>query len=612
MAKAEQAGGVASATPEAATRIMIPLDLIVIDKERERLGEDPELDQLVASMRVDGLLQPVGVLELGRTLQHQKHRLVFGHRRFAAAKRLGWKAIEATIVVLPENVSEDDVLQVRAIENLQRKELNPAEEAVMVAQLLDALAITAAQACSLSHLPADECLSHPKVRAHAYQLAAAKLAKSETWVRDRAFIGRLDGKARDLVLSGRLPLAHAREISKLADPGLRAKAAVDFAGRDSRPGSPWPTQPSNLDDVKHFVEKHMFSLAQVPWKTDVRFAGKPACDDCPHNSANNPGLFDGGAAHSVDPRFSKNGYRETQNREPNAGVCTFESCFKEKAAASNGTVSRVAMKYNREQAKLPVKDRVEPTPKAVASLVPEFLKPVTIAAAAKDRWADMVQAKKPSTTEKPKAAPKHKDDPALAAARQKLRNAHDEWCRTTPKKLVSALKDKPLHLLVLFLLEQTDAIDKATTSSDAKAAKALAAPGVLRLINLLSVPELSMSDLETVARSISPKRVEDLFGSNGYGEGADEFVRLCGLAMGMDVAAPKLEDFLPKPKSETPATKPAAKSPKLTKVKIRETKCTGTCGRTEAELKKAKVEWSTDAKTICDECADGALDGDGA
>lgn len=457
--KAEKAGGVASATPEAMDRIMIPLDLIVMDQERERLAEDPELDQLVASMRVDGLLQPVGVLELGRTLKHQKHRLVFGHRRFTAAKRLGWKAIEATIVVLPEGFTENDVLQVRAIENLQRKELNPAEEAVMVAQLLDTLAMEAS-----------------------------------------------------------------------SNIGLTAK--------------------------------------------------------------------DGG------------GYRETQNREPNAGVCTFESCFKEKAAASNGAVSRTAMKYNREQAKLAVKDRVEPTPKSVAALVPEFLKPTTIAAAAKDRWADMVQAKKPKSSPATQAAQtKPKKDPAHTEAEEKHRRAYHEWSRTTPKKLINILKGKPLHLLVLHLLEHTDVVTKADMCRGDKRDKALQSPGVLRWINLLASSDISLDDIAAVASSISPERIENDFGCSLGGDTQDGLISQIGIALKVDLAPPKLEDFLPKaePKKETPA-----KSPKLTNVRIRETKCTGKCGRTEAQLKKAKVEWATDAKTICDECANGALDGNDA
>ena len=55
------------------------------------------------------------------------------------------------------------------------------------------------------------------------------LAKSPTWVRDRMYVGRLGDKGRVLVLTGKLPLAHAREIAKVADPDLREDMALDYA-----------------------------------------------------------------------------------------------------------------------------------------------------------------------------------------------------------------------------------------------------------------------------------------------------------------------------------------------------------------------------------------------
>jgi cell division protein FtsW (lipid II flippase) len=54
-------------------------------------------------------------------------------------------------------------------------------------------------------------------------LVAAMLAKSLTWVRDRMYIGRLDGDGRALVLAGKLPLIHAQEIARVADPKIRAE-----------------------------------------------------------------------------------------------------------------------------------------------------------------------------------------------------------------------------------------------------------------------------------------------------------------------------------------------------------------------------------------------------
>jgi len=83
--------------------------------------KDEELEGLVASIKQNGILQPV----LLRKVDEDKYELVYGHRRFEAAKRANLKEIPAVF----RRLSDREVLEIAIIENIQREDLNPIEEA---------------------------------------------------------------------------------------------------------------------------------------------------------------------------------------------------------------------------------------------------------------------------------------------------------------------------------------------------------------------------------------------------------------------------------------------------------------------------------------------------
>jgi ParB/RepB/Spo0J family partition protein len=85
------------------------------------------LDELAASIRDLGLLQPVGV-----RLQGERFVVVYGHRRVAAAVLLGWLTIPAVLVDAP---SDEDPLR-SLVENIQRRQLSPAERADALERLV--------------------------------------------------------------------------------------------------------------------------------------------------------------------------------------------------------------------------------------------------------------------------------------------------------------------------------------------------------------------------------------------------------------------------------------------------------------------------------------------
>lgn len=602
--KPDRADGAEQATPGAMARMMIPMDLIALDPERERLADDPELDQLVASMRVDGLLQPVGVLELGRTLQVQKHRLVFGHRRFAAAKRLGWKAIEATVLALPDGFAELDVLKARAIENLQRKELNPAEEAVMVARLLASIESMAHNENTRADAPVI-----PAVKMLAIRIAAETLAKSETWVRDRAFIGRLDGRAHELVLSGALPLAHAREIAKMADPVARNELATRSAAGYKPLYGMARDHAVSLMDLKREVAKSLLSLAQAPWKLDVAFARAPACTECPHNSANQPGLFDGGVMASGTREEAANRHATPSVKvEPKAGVCTAPECFKEKSATANRAISNAAAKHSRSVLAEKPNDREPVTARSVAQVTPVFVEAAKVAAIAKEKVAALASSK-PSGSGSASTAPKAKAKTPEQIAKDALYDAQREWTLATGTKVWERVKKHPMERLVLTLLVQSSVVNKAVRKGEG----AVGAPGVLRLVGFLGEP-VTIAAIEELAKGFNDDYTRDVLNDLSLDPGGAEFLRRLALQLDIDATPPKLADFMPKVPAEfvpkpiprRPA-KAATTSGKLDAVVIRTPHC-GACGRDEKALKDSDTWWATDAKDICDECADTTRD----
>jgi integrase len=122
------------------------------------------------------------------------------------------------------------VRAIKVAENLQRQELNPIEEAIAVCQLIETVSperVTPAEAEDVPRMADMTCgLSWGE----RVEKVAEYLGKPVRWVRDRAYLARLQGDARQLVIDGRLPLAHAREVAKIADDEIRD----DLAHRAAR------------------------------------------------------------------------------------------------------------------------------------------------------------------------------------------------------------------------------------------------------------------------------------------------------------------------------------------------------------------------------------------
>ncbi|MGD8870941.1 MAG: ParB/RepB/Spo0J family partition protein, partial [Gemmatimonadota bacterium] len=170
----------------AETRRM-PLSAIVASQlQPRRVFSDEELDELAASIRENGLLQPLVVRPVADA--EDRFELVVGERRFRAVTRLGW----ADVPVLVRDATDETLLVLALVENLQREALNPLEEAegyVALSERFDLSQAAIAQA----------------------------VGKDRSTVANMMRLLKLPPSLRQLVEAGDLTQGHARALLSLDD-----------------------------------------------------------------------------------------------------------------------------------------------------------------------------------------------------------------------------------------------------------------------------------------------------------------------------------------------------------------------------------------------------------
>ncbi|NUQ12604.1 MAG: ParB/RepB/Spo0J family partition protein [Gemmatimonadaceae bacterium] len=190
----------------------IRLDLIEPNPLQPRRDfPDDEIRELQASMQASGLIQPVTV----RARPDGRFELIAGERRFRAARRLGWSSIAAFV----RQVSDEQMLSLALVENLQREDLNPIEEALGYRQLI-----------------ADFGLAHHQV--------AEAVGKDRSTITNAIRLLSLPDEVQRMVREGALSLGHARAL--LGAPS--ADAMIDLARRVV-------TQRLSVRDVERLVQR---------------------------------------------------------------------------------------------------------------------------------------------------------------------------------------------------------------------------------------------------------------------------------------------------------------------------------------------------------------------
>ena len=112
----------------------LDLDLIEPNSEQPRTRfTDENLDELAQSIRSNGIVQPILVRRKG-----QRYQIVAGERRWRAAQRAGLQKVPAVV----KDVSDEKLLELALVENIQRQELNPIEEAKAFKNLINTIGLT--------------------------------------------------------------------------------------------------------------------------------------------------------------------------------------------------------------------------------------------------------------------------------------------------------------------------------------------------------------------------------------------------------------------------------------------------------------------------------------
>jgi ParB family chromosome partitioning protein len=194
------------APPSAERSILeVGIDTLEPNPVQPRSHFDPTaLEELATSIRESGLVQPI----LVRPSAGGRHQIIAGERRWRAAKQVGL----ATVPVMVRDVPDDRLLEMALVENIQRQELTPVEEAMAYQKLLEALRLTQ-----------DEL--------------AKKLGKDRSTVANSVRLLRLPTEIQTLVNEGRLDAGHARPLLALERPDdqlalAREAAQKGFSARE--------------------------------------------------------------------------------------------------------------------------------------------------------------------------------------------------------------------------------------------------------------------------------------------------------------------------------------------------------------------------------------------
>ena len=175
----------------------VDIDRIQPNPEQPRLAFDQtSLDELAASIREHGVLQPI----LVRPLDGGDYQLIAGERRWRASRAAGMETIPALV----EEIDDDTALEISIIENLQREDLSPLDEASMYDRM---------------------------VRDHGYSVRrlAQKLGKDKGYLENRLRLADAPEEIRELVSLRKDTLSHAYELLKVEDPKKRKRLAGQVA-----------------------------------------------------------------------------------------------------------------------------------------------------------------------------------------------------------------------------------------------------------------------------------------------------------------------------------------------------------------------------------------------
>src|SRR6266566_3738978 len=177
----------------------VPIDLIDPSALQPRsVFDETKLDEVAKSIRTNGVVQPLLLRPKGNRFE-----LIAGERRWRAAQRAGLSKVPAVV----REVSDDKVLEIAIIENIQREDLNPIEEAGAYRKLIDTLGLT-------------------------QEMVAERVGRDRSYITNYLRLLRLPDDLQQLLQAGRLSTGHARTLLGVAHLDVQRRIARKVIDQD--------------------------------------------------------------------------------------------------------------------------------------------------------------------------------------------------------------------------------------------------------------------------------------------------------------------------------------------------------------------------------------------
>ncbi len=250
-------------------------DITTRDQVRTIFDEDSH-DELTNSIKEKGVLQPIGVRKV-----KDKIVLIYGERRYRAAKAVLTAHKDRTTIpaVVFEEMTDEEALELQIIENLQRKDVHPVEEAIAFKNLLG-------------------------VKGFDILEISKRVAKGVAYVGSRLKLNDLVPEFQKAFYKDRMNLTTALKLCKIAAADQKELWKERFSQNEN-----------NIDVNTWTLNKYMNDLVKAPFDTKDPLLNKKigACSTCPFNTASNTLLFPDESGRSI---------------------CTNSSCYREKCDTS--------------------------------------------------------------------------------------------------------------------------------------------------------------------------------------------------------------------------------------------------------------------------------------
>lgn len=228
----------------------LPLREIEPDKDQPRKDFDEQaLSELADSIARHGLLQPIAV----RAAAGGAYKIIAGERRWRAARLAGLSEVPVVI----KDVTDAEAMELALIENLQREDLDPVEEAMGYRQLMERCELTQEQ-------------------------TAQKIGKSRSAVANSLRLLNLPEDVLAFLKEGKLSTGHAKVLLGLPDAALQSQAAEVVVGQNlnvrqtealckklvkpEKPAKPQPLRPALAGEVEYALREVLGSEVKVDYK----------------------------------------------------------------------------------------------------------------------------------------------------------------------------------------------------------------------------------------------------------------------------------------------------------------------------------------------------------